>query len=139
MNRTQFTFYESFFKAVSRIKDDAERAYAYDAICAYALYGEEPGDELPDKVRSAVRSVSEEIEADIRRSEEGRRCPEYKAWRVSVYRRDDYTCRKCGARGVRLNAHHIKGYAMFPDLRYELSNGITLCEICHKKEHRRRK
>ena len=34
--------------------------------------------------------------------------PEYKAWRAKVYRRDGYTCRLCGAKGVTLNAHHIK-------------------------------
>lgn len=42
MDRSQFTFYESFFEAISRIKKKADRADAYDAICAYALYGTEP-------------------------------------------------------------------------------------------------
>ena len=40
--RTQFTFYESFYKAISRIKKKADRADAYDAICKYALTGIEP-------------------------------------------------------------------------------------------------
>lgn len=42
MNRTQFTFYESFYKAISRIKKKADRADAYDVICRYLLYGETP-------------------------------------------------------------------------------------------------
>lgn len=42
MQRTQFTFYESFFKAISRIKKKQDRADAYDMICAYALYQKEP-------------------------------------------------------------------------------------------------
>lgn len=39
MDRTQFTFYESFAKAILRIKKKADKADAYDAIVAYALYG----------------------------------------------------------------------------------------------------
>lgn len=58
---------------------------------------------------------------------------EYKEWRKAVYARDDYTCRQCGARGVELNADHIKPFALFPELRFELSNGRTLCVPCHKK------
>lgn len=32
-------------------------------------------------------------------------------------------------------AHHIKPYANFPKLRVSIKNGITLCDLCHKKEH----
>lgn len=56
---------------------------------------------------------------------------EYKNWRTSVYERDDYTCQCCGTRGGKLNAHHINQFADYPDLRYEISNGITLCVNCH--------
>jgi len=56
----------------------------------------------------------------------------YKAWRKKVYVRDGYTCKECGAR-KRLEAHHIKMWAHFPELRYEVSNGITLCKKCHGK------
>lgn len=69
------------------------------------------------------------------KSTESRFTPEYKEWRKAVYERDDYTCQKCGKKGGNLNAHHIKAYAEYPDLRIELDNGITLCEECHKKEH----
>lgn len=58
---------------------------------------------------------------------------EYKNWRVSVFRRDNYTCQKCGITGVRLNANHDLPYNLFPDLRVELLNGETLCESCHVK------
>lgn len=40
--RKQFTFYLSIFKAIRKIKKKTDRADAYDAICAYALFGEEP-------------------------------------------------------------------------------------------------
>ncbi len=56
-----------------------------------------------------------------------------KTWRNAVFLRDDFTCLKCSARGVKLNADHIKPFALFPELRFELSNGRTLCEPCHRK------
>lgn len=63
---------------------------------------------------------------------------EYIDWRNAVYKRDNYTCRHCGdAQGGNLNAHHIKPFAKFPELRFEISNGITLCEPCHIKVHRK--
>ena len=42
MERGQFTFYGSFYKAIRRIRKKSARADAYDAICAYALLGIEP-------------------------------------------------------------------------------------------------
>lgn len=57
---------------------------------------------------------------------------EYKHWRVSVFERDGYTCQSCGEKGVYLHAHHVKPFAYFPSLRFEVSNGITLCEPCHR-------
>lgn len=58
---------------------------------------------------------------------------EYKIWRRAVFARDDYTCVICHKKGVRLNADHIQPWALFPELRYELSNGRTLCVCCHRK------
>lgn len=78
MNRTQFTFYESFFKAVSRIKDDAERASAYDAICAYALYGEEPGDELPVASAIVFELTKPNLDSARRKANSGKRGGESK-------------------------------------------------------------
>lgn len=66
---------------------------------------------------------------------------EYKEWRKAVYERDNYTCQKCGlksgnGKAVELHPHHIKPFATFPELRFEVSNGITLCKDCHRKEHK---
>lgn len=57
--------------------------------------------------------------------------PAYRAWRTAVFQRDDWTCQECGARGVKIHADHIKPWATFPDLRYQLTNGRTLCVPCH--------
>jgi len=58
---------------------------------------------------------------------------EYQLWRVAVFMRDDYTCKKCGKRGGELNADHIKPWAYYPELRYAIDNGRTLCVPCHRQ------
>ena len=55
-------------------------------------------------------------------------------WRKQVFERDQYKCVECGQKGT-LQAHHIKEWADYPDLRYEIDNGITLCRECHSKKH----
>jgi len=56
-----------------------------------------------------------------------------KDWRKDVFERDNWTCQLCGKRGGNIEAHHKKGWAKYPKLRYKLNNGITLCIPCHKK------
>ncbi len=60
----------------------------------------------------------------------------YKKWRAEVFKRDDYTCQICREREKvwgKLQADHIKQFAYFPELRFDINNGRTLCEECHKK------
>jgi hypothetical protein len=60
----------------------------------------------------------------------------YKSWRLSVFERDKFTCQMCGRVGGDLCADHIKPYAYFRELRYELENGRTLCVDCHKTTYK---
>lgn len=58
---------------------------------------------------------------------------DYRLWRTAVFERDDYTCVFCGIRGAKLQADHIKPFAYFLELRFDVDNGRTLCVPCHKK------
>lgn len=56
---------------------------------------------------------------------------EYKNWRISVFKKDNYSCVSCGASSTYLHADHIKPWKTHKELRYEVSNGQTLCIDCH--------
>ena len=76
-----------------------------------------------------------------------RSCFKYRQWRSDVFTRDNFTCQRCGKRGVKLNAHHIKAFssilkenniktfeqAMDCEELWNINNGLTLCSECHKK------
>lgn len=58
---------------------------------------------------------------------------EYMAWARAVKRRDHFTCRRCGHHQRRgMHAHHVLPWADFPQWRFDVSNGITLCPPCHR-------
>ncbi|KKN44543.1 hypothetical protein LCGC14_0692230 [marine sediment metagenome] len=61
-----------------------------------------------------------------------RRSPEFLQWRKAVLEKDNHTCQDCGSKD-NVNAHHIKSLIEHPELIFEVSNGLTLCEICHKR------
>jgi hypothetical protein len=66
--------------------------------------------------------------------EKARKSLEYKLWRKAVFERDNYICQRCDKRGGYLQVDHINEWADFPELRYEISNGQTLCLGCHKEK-----
>lgn len=56
--------------------------------------------------------------------------------RECCFERDNYTCRSCGKRGGKLNAHHIWPFQRFPDWKFEVWNLVTLCRHCHDAFHK---
>ena len=64
---------------------------------------------------------------------------EYQEWRMAVWKRDNFVCQDCKRTSnelkkikVKICADHIKPFCNYPKLRYEVSNGRTLCIPCHK-------
>lgn len=71
--RSQFTFYDSFYRALSRIKKKADRADAYDAIVTYALTGVEPDlDKLPDAAAIAFEVIKPNLDASRKKAASGK-------------------------------------------------------------------
>jgi len=66
-------------------------------------------------------------------NEKIRKSKEYNLWRKAVFERDNWTCIWCGQVGGKLNADHIKPFSLFPELRFAIDNGRTLCISCHRK------
>ena len=69
---------------------------------------------------------------------ENRRTHENTKWSRAVLKRDNYICQICGYQKSKkkdLVAHHIFSYKLFPKSRFFISNGITLCRMCHFKVH----
>lgn len=72
-----------------------------------------------------------------------RKSMEYRLWREAVFCRDRYICQlvscvhcknKAGARNAGgLNADHIKPFCLYPELRFSVENGRTLCARAHKE------
>lgn len=130
-------FYRSFYEAIKDLDNDIQ-VEVYNAIFGYGLNGDIPN--LSPMANAIFTLVKPQIDRSIKISDNknGRHCAEYIKWRNDVFKRDRYTCQKCHKKGVKLNAHHIKEYAKYPFLRYDVDNGITLCEKCHKQIHRKK-
>lgn len=62
-----------------------------------------------------------------------RRTAEYAEWRLLILKRDGFICQICFTKGRKLEVDHIKPWALYPELRFDLLNGRTLCADCHKK------
>lgn len=56
--------------------------------------------------------------------------------RKACFERDDYTCRSCGQRGGKLNAHHVWPFQRWSAWKYEVWNLVTLCKTCHDNWHK---
>ena len=114
-------------------------------------YGQSPTDETR-------RKMSEALKGDKCYNWKGgitavnhsiRTCLQYREWIMAIFKRDNFTCQDCGATKVYLHAHHIRLFsdimqennitsleeALLCDALWDVSNGRSLCELCHKREH----
>lgn len=59
----------------------------------------------------------------------------YKEWRRLVWERDSFKCQISDTLcDKKIEAHHIVAWVVDESLRYEVSNGITLCKKHHPKK-----
>lgn len=58
---------------------------------------------------------------------------EYNQWKKEIKKRDNYTCQICGIQKGYLHSNHIKKFSDYPNLRFELTNGITICRNCDNR------
>ena len=58
-------------------------------------------------------------------------------WAKEVKLRDHFCCDVCFRKGGTLHAHHKNAWASHPSQRYEMDNGVTLCQFHHEDFHKR--
>lgn len=61
---------------------------------------------------------------------------EGREWKKSCKFRDNFMCIICGSNEI-LQIHHIKSFTRFPELRFDIDNGATLCKKHHTEFHRK--
>tara|TARA_R110000868_G_scaffold294430_1_gene555009 strand:- start:59 stop:886 length:828 start_codon:yes stop_codon:yes gene_type:complete len=107
---------------LSTYKSKSEK---HTGICKKCLKGENSkrwNKELTEKDREPFRT----------------KMPQYYEWRKLVFNRDCYCCQKCGDnKGGNLCSHHIENYSSNKEKRFDVGNGITLCERCHINFHKK--
>ena len=93
--------------------------------------------EVIDGTRYGERNPNWNPDLSSHEREQRRPTRTHTAWRCAVYERDDFTCQACGDdRGGNLNAHHLSSYHADKARRWDVSNGVTLCDVCHRAFHK---
>lgn len=116
-------------------KEFSERLSTYNKIGRIGMLGRKHSDLARRKIGKANSGEKSNFWKGgvTQPNEKLRRSIEYKLWRTAVFMRDDYTCQICRSRGIKLHADHIKPWASYPELRFAIDNGRTLCVECHKE------
>jgi 5-methylcytosine-specific restriction endonuclease McrA len=100
------------------------------------IYGpERAADILARRTKSIQHRARERWDQALGQNQHRRRSFREREWRQAVLERDGYTCQRCGAQTERLHAHHKQVWNAAPELRFDVSNGETLCPTCHSRTH----
>ena len=82
------------------------------------------GEDNPNWKSPELRKKSEKKHLDV----------QYRYWMLQVKTRDNWKCKIANEDcDRRLESHHILDWVNYPELRYDINNGITLCQGHHPK------
>jgi hypothetical protein len=122
-----------------RHSDDWRRRISEShSLLSIGMKGKHHTEDTKNKIRCKLLKYKGE-ERNIYLEQYRRATPEARIWRLTVFQRDHYICRNCGAKGGHMIAHHVRDWARYPEDRYDVDNGITLCKSCADKEDKRQK
>lgn len=99
--------------------------------CEYCM------EQFPQRGGSKTKYCSKDcryIAAQVDLPDKKRNSWKYRQWRSAVFDRDNYTCQHCTSTS-KLQSHHILSWSNHIGLRYDISNGLTLCITCHTITH----
>lgn len=74
-----------------------------------------------------------------------RRTGAYRQWKIEALLRAENRCEGCSVENgticeccgtkISLHVHHLKPFALFPELRFDPMNSEVLCPKCHRSRH----
>lgn len=131
--RERFIFEKQYYEAIKELPQ-RQQGEALTDLLNYVFYDEEPKSRRGRFVVAALKDVLDRNLSSYESFDE-RRSGKYRTWKRHVLKRDEYRCQRCGSE-QELCVHHIKPFADYPELRYSVDNGVTLCKECHRMEHK---
>lgn len=136
MERDSFIFYKEYKEAVDNLSNDKKKIQFYECITEYVFYGH-----LPENIDREIAAMFVLIKNKLDKQNksywnfEDRRSSKYKKWKEEVLKRDNYLCQECKT-NENLVVHHIKNFSENINARFDINNGITLCQKCHREVHK---
>lgn len=124
---------------LSKSRKGIKRPQEFCQIISETHKGKTVSIEVRKKISCKLKGITIEEWTGFSRTDKKaeRMSKEYIEWRKAVFKRDNFTCKDCGNNKCYLEAHHIKEFSKYPELRYVVSNGRTLCLDCHNKLNKR--
>lgn len=128
---------EAIRLAVKKQWDNGERTL----IKQFTNKGNRHTQEAKDRISEAHKLLTGEKNwrwikdrTQLKKSEKKHLDGQYRDWMFGVKKRDNWKCKIAdeSCKG-RLEAHHILNWKEYPELRYKINNGITLCHAHHPR------